>query len=291
MLRKYSKLRIYKNLVIVKKLSNIALILGVALALMGVLQFIIIKKNIEIWKYFNITLMISYEWLFLLPLSIRPILGPEDIKKAKIAEFREENKQVLNNVYLGETRFNNDYFITLMKIILTISPYCCIIIFELLGTLFDSDLLLSITEGIAFVCGRTLISHIFIYIADIFLIYNCVLIKREWKLNPPEFIKLEKEDREQVKQEKTLNLAKQLLSRCGFKFFIKYYNQIKLLPMRDVEVVESYENKEKLERLSSVKTIIDSNLTAVVVNEILKNYNEFLTEDDKVELNKIMATR
>lgn len=69
---------------------------------------------------------------------------------------------------------------------------------------------------------------------------------------------------------------KVLIEKCGIRFFIKYYKQIKRLPLRDVIISENYSFAEREERLCAVKSIIDLNLTELVLNEILKSYSDML---------------
>ncbi|MBP5467086.1 MAG: hypothetical protein J6Y43_05955, partial [Clostridia bacterium] len=86
-----------------------------------------------------------------------------------------------------------------------------------------------------------------------------------------------------VKNKKTGTI---LIEKCGFKFFIKYYEQIKKLPLRDIEIVENYSLEEKQERLYAAKKIIDLNLTEFALNEILTNYD--LNSDEQAKIKTIL---
>ena len=77
------------------------------------------------------------------------------------------------------------------------------------------------------------------------MICNCVLIKREWENNPPDEIiqkKKKKEEKTQkLAEEKRAQLiasrnenAQKLLTQCGFRFFTKYYYQVKDLPFSNL---------------------------------------------------------
>lgn len=92
-----------------------------------------------------------------------------------------------------------------------------------------------------------------------------------------------KQQKELVKNKKTGTI---LIEKCGFKFFIKYYEQIKKLPLRDIEIVENYSLEEKQERLYAAKKIIDLNLTEFALNEILTNYD--LNSDEQAKIKTIL---
>lgn len=135
-------------------------------------------------------------------------------------------------------------------------------------------------------------SHLWVYIADIFLIHNCILIKREWKDNPPDFVKEKQVKQEHIKQEQTLNQNKtryqNLIEKCGIKFFIKYYKQIKRLPLRDVAISENYSSSEREERLLAAKKIIDLGLTEFALTEIIKTYAGVLNENELVQAKSLL---
>ncbi len=98
------------------------------------------------------------------------------------------------------------------------------------------------------------------------------------------------EEKLRAKEEYNKNLItyEKLIQRCGVKFFIKYYVQIKRLPLKDVNITENYPYEEKTERLTTVKKIIDSDLTEFTVKQILKDYEEILTENEKTEAENIL---
>lgn len=101
----------------------------------------------------------------------------------------------------------------------------------------------------------------------------------------------QKEMIEKQKAEKIANAkiaTQKLLEQCGMKFFIKYYHQIKMIPLRDVEVEENYEPAERTERLQATKAIIDSGYSAIARDYILQNYVEILSEDEIQQLKSIL---
>ena len=110
-------------------------------------------------------------------------------------------------------------------IVLTFAPYiigtilnfiAAIFVYKLFNPLFIYD-----------ICGYALPSHIFVYVGDIFLIWNIVLIKREWKKEPPKFLIYKLKEKEQKKTMKINDQNdknyKSLIEKSGVKFFIKYY--------------------------------------------------------------------
>jgi len=145
--------------------------------------------------------------------------------------------------------------------------------------------------------GYTLGSCLLIYIADIFLGKTCTLIREEWKSAPPKFILEEKEAK--AAREKEIEREKQelierdnnkmyenLIQQCGVRFFIKYYEQIERLPLRDVLITEDYPYFEKEERLQAAREIIDKNLQVLAFENILQSYSAML---DSAEIEKAKA--
>ena len=112
------------------------------------------------------------------------------------------------------------------------------------------------------------------------MIWNIVLIKREWKKEPPKFLIYKLKEKEQKKTMKINDQNdknyKSLIEKSGVKFFIKYYKQIKRLPLRDVAVSENYSSQEREERLLAAKKIIDLGLTEFALREIIAEYSDIL---------------
>lgn len=143
----------------------------------------------------------------------------------------------------------------------------------------------------ATIAGEFLGVSIFLCLASFCWIDNCILIKREWANDPPVWLQekwkekaakqREKEDaQKKVEKEKSLQHCNKLLQVCGMRFFIKYYRQIKSLPLRDVRVIEDYSYNEKEERLEAAREIIDLQLSVVALEVILSNYRDYLGKDE-----------
>lgn len=99
---------------------------------------------------------------------------------------------------------------------------------------------------------------------------------------------LQKQEQVRIELERQTE-CKRLLEQCGLHFFIKYYSQIKRLPLRDISVEENYTSEEKNERLYAAKEIVEDNLTAYATNYILQNFSDVLEEEETVILQKINA--
>ena len=249
MMSVYSNQSIYKNLTVVKVLSIISLIVAILIFISSICSSCIKYSNsgteVDIWEY-------GYFYFFLLvDLVSIPVMtlifSTHDYPRWQIAQ--QERK--------------NDVFHLRVIIVLTFAPYiigtilnfiAAIFVYKLFNPLFIYD-----------ICGYALPSHIFVYVGDIFLIWNIVLIKREWKKEPPKFL-IDQNDKN----------YKSLIEKSGVKFFIKYYKQIKRLPLRDVAVSENYSSQEREERLLAAKKIIDLGLTEFALREIIAEYSDIL---------------
>ncbi len=271
MLRQYSNKTIYKNFKIVKVLSIISIVFSV-------LTIMIYTYN----KYANHPNagFLNEQWFFYFIILVLPL----DFLIPSI----NANKKVTRNALKHEESLNNDFINTLTIIIVSFIPYIYLIFNILLFACFGSPNPLTW----AYFCGYMLPAHIFLYASDIFLIYTCILIKQEWQNNPPTFIverqkqqakeKLEKETKQKTEQYKTL------IHQCGIKFFIKYYTQIKRLPLRDVTIYENYTPKEKEERLLAAKRIIDLDLAEFTLTEIIKSYSNVLSQSEIMQAQSIL---
>lgn len=126
----------------------------------------------------------------------------------------------------------------------------------------------------------SIVARILIWIAGLMLIDNCKLMKKEWDENPPAFVIAEKERiarENKIEQDKECSTkAKILLEQCGMRFFVQYYEQIKLLPLRDITVEETYSPAEREERLTIAKQIIDKELTVYALRIIIDDYKTIL---------------
>lgn len=264
MIRQYKNKKIEKNL----KITNILFVISICLSVLTVIVYLITRYVTKTAKaydndgYFYITALGT-------PLAL-----------------------MLFQDYGRETKRHNDFSNSLGKIIVVhIEVMYLIFVSLILGIIgaFESE---QTFNYFAYYFGYCFIAHSFSYVASYILIYNCVLIKREWKENPPHFAKKEYEEREQRHNETNY---KALIEKCGIKFFIKYYKQIKRLPLRDVEVSENYSPTEREERLLAAKKIIDLNLVEFTLTEVIKSYSDILDETElsqaKLLLNELQANK
>ena len=117
-------------------------------------------------------------------------------------------------------------------------------------------------------------------------------MKREWEANPPrlvqETIKEKQAEQQMAIDKNNYDKYKDLIEKSGIKFFIKYYKQIKRLPLRDVTVTENYSSAEREERLIAAKQIIDLNLVEFSLNEILKSYSDILDEEEVAQAKSLL---
>ena len=256
MFRDYKDLGIYKAISNAKVFSIISLIASVIVFIVECINGL----NRELMFYACLFFVPINFWLFL------PALTPYEKMKLKDEGKGGDVDFIENPVWHNETKSNNDYRTLLQIILWTLLPYYYLLVLIILGSFsgysdFASQDILSWAGN----CGALLISHSFVFIADIFLLGACGKIKEDWKRSPPEFQKaqsnLKKEEEYKRDLEKKKEKSTQLINKSGVKFFIKYYKQIKSLPMRDINVVENYSLEEKEERILSVKRIIDENLS------------------------------
>lgn len=275
MIRSYLNKKIYKNFKITLCLSIISLVVAIVSAIAHACAFFLREPNSA-----NLTqidkLILFYSFMIMLPVGIliRSVRSVKPIEQGACETIKE-------------TKLNNDFADVLTIIIVSFSPYVLLAFYGFLYLCFGSPN----PAGWAYLCGYMLPAHIFVYVADIFLVINCVLIKREWKDRPPEFVTqalIEKEKQQKEKEKQKADMQKKhneafclsQLQKCGMRFFIKYYGQIKALPLRDVIIAESYSPEEKDERLTAAKRIIDLNLGSVALNTIIEVYGESLGDEE-----------
>ncbi|MCH5156829.1 MAG: hypothetical protein J1G02_03005 [Clostridiales bacterium] len=110
----------------------------------------------------------------------------------------------------------------------------------------------------------------------------------QWEKAHPNYEQERLRKQQEREYKKRLSQYKKLTERCGIKFFIKYYSQIKRLPLRDIVIEENYSVHEKEERLKAAKLIIKKRLTEFVVSQILIEYADVLGEDEVLTANKIL---
>lgn len=300
MIRTYSDKRIYKYFKIALGLSVVSLFIAVvSIVAHACVTFLRIPKpSMGFEAIFD--LIFFYFWLAMIPGKILSFsarsLKPIKQNAQKPAEEKKWYK------YSESKRFN-DFTRTLTAIILSFAPYILLVFYGFLFLCFGAP-----NPGVwARMCGYMLPSHIFVYIADAFLKNICILIKREWKEDPPEFVIRMQEEKAKKRKEKAKQRAEQtqqkaeterqrreiqcrsLLQTCGMRFFIKYYRQIKTLPLRDVVLSETYSPEEKEERLTAAKQIMDLNLSSVALDTIIGEYGESLESEEIERAKKLLA--
>ena len=278
MLRQYNNKKIYKNLKIAKVLAIINLTLLAFLLVFDLLDLFLWNKTPS-WG--NLPTSTRIDWLaILVAVYFTPVT------------FLEWISQVIRKNSQPETKDNNDVFNIKRTISFTFySCICCGLLSVFAG---------GIWKAIYFVCcwlGYAFGSNLLIYIADIFLGITCKLIREEWEADPPRFILEEKAAKEERKREierekqelleqKNNEIYENLIQQCGVRFFIKYYEQIESLPLRDVRILEDYPYEEKEERLQAAREIIDKNLQVLAFENILQSYSAML---DSAEIEKAKA--
>lgn len=253
MIRQYSNKRIYTNLKVVKVISIVAIIFAIVALVIDITIIARLRLDIET----------SFALYHLMSLLI-PFIHLQTTQELPWQSKPKETKMV------------NDFTNLLIPIILTLFQ----LIIYFFVRVFGSNLLLYLPNAL-------------IYISTGFLISTCVLIKREWKDNPPQFAKKEYEEKVRKYKEKEYQnnetTYKLLIEQCGIRFFIKYYKQINRLPLRDVNVTENYSSVEREERLLAAKKIIELNLVEFTFNEILKSYSDILDEKEIEQVNDLLS--
>lgn len=269
MIRNYKNPKIYRNFRIAYILSIIALvatcIFGISLLISIIVRSIIFSPQ-ETIKDSDI--------LFFL-------FGPMILFQSLTFSLKSKNPESLAE-RKTESRWNNDLYSLLSHIFIIYIPWIFWVPIILIASITGG------AHSIAFMwselVGRLTVSHLFLYIAGGFFIHNYILIKREWSENPPAFYKAEiqkKANRQSQRiYDKNTEICTGLIEKCGAKFFIKYYPQIKKLPLRDVSVQENYSYEEKTERLKAAKKIVEMQLTEFALRQILKKYSSFLSETE-----------
>ena len=312
MIRKYTNTIIYKNINIVWILSLVSLCLSIVTVciyiynlLMDYWQFEPVLGDFDIIYFVAFACLIPSNLLTYsrsamnipkTPVNTPFEMDPKDETKLKKGYFKFSNK-LLGKPYkkiddthwlIHETISFNDIRGLCRIIILTYLHYTFTFFILLLFVCFGAPSPI----GMAQMCGYLLPAHICSYVASGFLISNIVLIKREWKSNPPHFI-AEKQNKRQEraqreKSEQDDRNIKELTEKCGMRFFIKYYKQIRRLPLRDVVIEENYSTIEKEERVLAAKKIIDFDLTEKVLRNIIENYGDSLNSSEVDQANNLL---
>lgn len=272
MIRNYTNKKIYRNF----KIAKILAIISIPLSILGLTgRFLSLKYN----GFQSADRGVFYSIAFCIFILLTPIGTLRyAITQGKKTPFLQ----------LQERKMNNDFANTVTIIISSFYPLLFAVVMSLFS--WGNSAVVGFWFGLA---GMAAALHFPLYIADGFLIHNCVLIKREWKENPPEFIKIRQAEKEKAAAQKA-TAAKQtqfrpLIDQCGIKFFIKYYKEIKRMPLRDVEVSENFTPAEREERLSAAKRIIDAGLSEFAFREILHTYADILNETEIRQVKSMLS--
>ena len=291
MIRVYSDKRVYENFRLALGFSLASLVLAVASIIAHTCAYFSRVPKPSMGFSEILDLVMFYFW----------IIGIPDLLISFSARAFKARKQEVRKM-IKETKWNNDFAGVLTVIILSFAPYILLVFYIFLFLIAACFGASDVSNIVAWArsCGYMLPSHAFVYVADVFLIHSCVLIRREWADDPPEFVKRKLAEKTKRQEEKTQQKeetqtqrnetqCRALLQKCGMRFFIKYYRQIKALPLRDVIIAETYSPEEKDERLSAAKQIIDLNLTAVALNTIIDVYGVSL-ESGEIEQARELLT-
>lgn len=132
--------------------------------------------------------------------------------------------------------------------------------------------------------GSFIVAHFCSYITIIFYALCCTVKRKELSNDLQTYLAdkmkelIEKQKAEKIAKDKLV--MQRLLDQCGIKFFIKYYDQIKRLPLRDISIEENYSSSETNERLTAARQIIDGSFTELAIDNILCNYSDILTKQE-----------
>ncbi len=171
-----------------------------------------------------------------------------------------------------------EIFATIVAIFLVVVQIIVIILMAFYTqVLYELGIAICVISIVTLVVSRALI-----WWSIILLWKNCNNLGREY--NEMLAIRNTKEEAEHklsVAAQKMNADVKHLLAESGFKFFLKYYEQLTKVGVRDVYVDEDYSPTEKTERLKAVKQLIDSGLAVAAAQQILEQFSDFLTDKEK----------
>lgn len=261
MFRKYEDKRIYRNL----KIDRCVSICSCIAILIILINFLILRFGLG-FELNQISFMRNIEednilelFLFLISASFFRISNTLFLLKRQYP------------IKLQENSFNNDFTNTLTSIILMFAPL-------VISATLSLNCLILVSE-----------LHMPVYVSNGFLIQNCVLIKREWKTNPPPFVVREQlaaaekqqeaeEQAQKLKYEQDIETSKKLLKQCGMQFFIDYYPQLKRLPIRDIILSDNYSSEREV-RLPPAKKIVESGLTECALRYIIEKFGDVFSSE------------
>lgn len=276
MIRKYKNHKIYTNFKVASILYTAALLVAIIAIIIYTIINLTKNSNAQVFDIVTSILLIT-----LFPLN------------GIIFSLKALQKPTLDERILKENKWNNDLSSILAIIILTYAPTILSLIMLLFSALLGSFKYGNLFISMLYSFPMPL-SHIVQYVASSFLIYSYILIKKEWQEDLPAFMKENQLKKQNKRNNKILTHNnkeyERLIQQCGIKFFIKYYNQISNLPLKDINIEEDYPFEEKTERLIAAKKIIDLNLTKFTITKILQKYDNFLNEEERLEAQNILKT-
>jgi len=274
-LYEYENEKIYKNERSIRKHYKISLIFGIIQAIVYTINLITVTLILDKQSFYEIWF---YIWFYMsclyVPLSLFCGANASFYGK-KPSEIPWDEKKFI--IKKKSTKKKMTHFPLASIVLADLLP----ILYELVGCFVTGVLLDNI--AISFnLLGYLLLTYIWIYIAVAKEIENGFLMEKEWEVTPPSLIV---EAQKELAEQKMKKEYDTLIQVCGVKFFVKYYKQIRLLPLRDVTIAENYSLEEKQERLLAAKKIIDTNLTEFTLQEILNTYRDIL-DDEEIEQTK-----
>ena len=98
------------------------------------------------------------------------------------------------------------------------------------------------------------------------------------KLEAEQAKKIFEERARKQKIEQDTATCKELLEQCGMQFFIRYYPQLKRLPISNITVSDHY-FPERQVRLTAAKKIVDSGLEECALNYIIQTYGDVFSSE------------
>ena len=276
----------FKNFIIAKKVSIVAGIISVIIIIDYVLgRFVLHVPVVELGAT-------AFIFPVLIPFGNVWNLRMELKKRNEIITLLDVKTRLH-----GNPTFNKHKKILLTYIISNFIPFIYLFLicfFEIFFHLIFNTI--SINGSIAYETGYFSIPYILCIVANVFLIKNYLLLNRKYKeeyyKNKKEYeekiriIKAEKEKQEALLAEK--QKCKDLIETCGIKFFIKYYDQIKFLPLRDVQIEENYPYEERVERITATKRIIELHPSNSTLYDIIFPYYDYLTQKEKDRVESLL---
>lgn len=163
--------------------------------------------------------------------------------------------------------------------------------------------------------GWMCIPHSLIYAAAVFLISNCFMMKAEWekyirKANTEVKGSVAPKNTEKTsvdgnkthtptenaqpknvlsKKENEKSKCEMLLEKCGMRFFIKYFDQLSRLPLRDITVDENYDTTEREERIVAAQEIIKTGMAETALMTIVCKYSDILSLSEITRAGEIIS--